>query len=137
MDDLKKSRYFTEVQKRMEPFSQIENFLDSNKLIFRYNPKLQSFSLIEAKYLLSTPYESTDVYIFLDQHPESDCFFCRSFFPKEEKDYTKGQAVYTLLKKEKISRSTGTSITQYDRLSPKNKSDVTFPEGNMEAQKAE
>ena len=115
----------------------IELLLDSNKLIFRYNPKLQSFSLIEAKYLLSTPYESTDVYIFLDQHPESDCFFCRSFFPKEEKDYTKGQAVYTLLKKEKISRSTGTSITQYDRLSPKNKSDVTFPEGNMEAQKAE
>ena len=119
MEDLKKSRYFSTIQKRMEPFSQIENFLDSNKLIFRYNQKLQSFSLIEAEYLLSTPYESTDIYIFLDQRPQPDSFFCRSFFPKEEKDYTKGQAVYTLLKKEKITLSTGNIITQYDRLTPK------------------
>ena len=57
--------------------------------------------------------------IFLDQLPEPDTFFCRSFFPKEGKDYTKGQAVYTLLKKEKISLSTGTIITQYDRLKPR------------------
>ncbi len=99
--DLKKSRYFPMIQKRMKPFEQIENFLDSNKLIFRYNQKLQSFSLIEAEYLLSTPYEKTDIYIFLDQLPEPDTFFCRSFFPKEGKDYTKGQAVYTLLKKRK------------------------------------
>ena len=103
----------------MEPFSKIEDFLDSNKLIFRYNKKLQSFSLIEAEYLLSTPYESTDIYIFLDQLPEPNSFFCRSFFPKEDKDYTKGQAVYTLLKKEKTILSTGNTIIQYDRLTPK------------------
>ena len=119
--DLKKSRYFPMIQKRMKPFEQIENFLDSNKLIFRYNQKLQSFSLIEAEYLLSTPYEKTDIYIFLDQLPEPDTFFCRSFFPKEGKDYTKGQAVYTHLKKEKISLSTGKTITQYDRLTPREK----------------
>mgnify|MGYP000445843485 CR=1 FL=1 len=119
MDDLKKSLYFPSIQKRMEPFSKIEDFLDSNKLIFRYNKKLQSFSLIEAEYLLSTPYESTDIYIFLDQLPEPNSFFCRSFFPKEDKDYTKGQAVYTLLKKEKTILSTGNTIIQYDRLTPK------------------
>jgi len=85
-----------------------------------YNKKLQSFSLIEAEYLLSTPYESTDIYIFLDQLPEPNSFFCRSFFPKEDKDYTKGQAVYTLLKKEKTILSTGNTIIQYDRLTPKN-----------------
>lgn len=118
MTDLKKSRYFPAIQKRIEPFSQIESFLDSNKLVFRYNQKLQSFSLIDAEYLLSTPYEGTDVYIFLDQLPEPNNFFCRSFFPKENKDYTKGQAVYTLLKKEKITLSTKKIITQYDRLTP-------------------
>ena len=90
----------------IEPFIQIENFLDSNKLIFRYNQKLQTFSLIEAEYLLSTPYENTDIYIFLDRQKEPDYFFCRSFFQKEEKDYTKGQAIYTLLKKEKINLRT-------------------------------
>ncbi len=105
INDLKKSRYFSNIQERLEPLSQIENLLDSNKLIFRYNAKLQSYSLIEAEYLLSTPYKNTDIYIFLDQRPETNQFFCRSFFPKEGKDYTKGQAIYTLLKKDKITFS--------------------------------
>ena len=119
IDDLKKSQYFPKIQKRIEPFIQIENFLDSNKLIFRYNQKLQTFSLIEAEYLLSTPYENTDIYIFLDRQKEPDYFFCRSFFQKEEKDYTKGQAIYTLLIKEKINLRTEEKIIQYDRLTPK------------------
>ena len=131
MDDLKKSLYFPSIQKRMEPFSKIEDFLDSNNLIFRYNKKLQSFSLIEAEYLLSTPYESTDIYIFLDQLPEPNSFFCRSFFPKEDKDYTKGQAVYTLLKKEKTILSTGYKIIQYDRLTPKKEVPQTAPSKNV------
>ena len=119
IEDLKKSRYFSIIQKRLKPLGQIENLLDSNRLVFRYNAKLQSFSLIEAEYLLSTPYESTDIYIFLDQRPEPNSFFCRSFFPEEEKDYTKGQAIYTMLKKEKITRSTGDILIQYDRLTPR------------------
>ena len=119
MNDLKKSQYFPNIQKRIEPFIQIENFLDSNKLIFRYNQKLQTFSLIEAEYLLSTPYENTDIYIVLDRQKEPDQFFCRSFFQKEEKDYTKGQAIYTLLKKEKINLRTEEKMIQYDRLTPK------------------
>ena len=48
-------------------------------------------------------------------------FFVALFFSKEDRDYTKGQAVYTLLKKEKISTDTGTVQIQYDRLSPKDK----------------
>ena len=110
INDLKKSQYFPNIQKRIEPFIQIENFLDSNKLIFRYNQKLQTFSLIEAEYLLSTPYENTDIYIFLDRQKEPDYFFCRSFFQKEEKDYTKGQAIFTLLIKEKINLRTEEKI---------------------------
>ena len=122
MNDLKKSQYFPSIQKRIEPFVHIENFLDSNKLIFRCNQKLQMFSLIEAEYLLSTPYENTDIYIFLDRQKKPDCFFCRSFFQKEEKDYTKGQAIYTLLKKEKINLRTEEKIIQYDRLTQKSSS---------------
>lgn len=121
MEDLKKSRYYSEIQKRLEPFYKIENIFDSNKVVFRYNSKLQTFSLIEAEYLLSTPYENTDIYIFLDRQAGSDFFFCRSFFQKELKDYTKGQAVYTLLKKEKITISTGDREMQYDRISSSTK----------------
>lgn len=121
IDHLKKSKYFPIIQNRIQPFHEIETILDSNNLIFRYNQKLHTFSLIEAEYLLSTPYQNTDIYIFLDQQDESDCFFCRSFFPKEDKDYTKGQPIYTLLKKEKITISTGETIVQCNRLIPKSK----------------
>lgn len=119
LDDVKKSRYFCNIENRLEPFQKIEELFDSNDLIFRYNRKLQAFSLIEAEYLLSTPYKCTDIYIFLDKKDEAGNFFCRSFFPKEDRDYTKGQAIYTLLKKEKINTDTGALQIQYDRLSPK------------------
>ena len=121
LEDIKKSRYFCNIQNRLEPFQKLETLFDKNDLVFRYNRKLQALSLIEAEYLLSTPHEYTDVYIFLDKKDEAGNFFCRSFFPKEDSDYTKGQAVYTLLKKEKINTDTGTVQIQYDRLSPKDK----------------
>lgn len=85
---------------------------DKNDLVFRYNRKFQALSLIEAEYLLSTPHEYTDVYIFLDKKDEAGNFFCRSFFPKEDRDYTKGQAVYTLLKKEKIKIDPAQTATE-------------------------
>ena len=116
MEDIKKSRYFPEIQDRMFFFDKIEYLLDSNETIFRYNEKLQTFSMIEAEYLLSTPYKEMDIYIFLDRNIEQGYFFCRSFFQKGEKDYTKGQAVYTLLKKEITIVSTGKTVVQYDRL---------------------
>lgn len=112
--DIQKSHYFSQLQKRIELFDQIENILDSNQLVFRYNKSLRYFSMIEATYLLSTPYQNTDIYIFLDNKEEN--FFCRSFFPKEDTDYTRGQPIYTLLKKEKINLSNGNVITQFNRL---------------------
>ena len=42
------------------------------------------------------------------------------FFPKQQKDYTKGQAIYTMLYKEKIFLTTGTAQIQFDRLTPRN-----------------
>lgn len=101
MNDLKKSQYFPNIQKRIEPFIQIENFLDSNKLIFRYNQKLQTFSLIEAEYLLSTPYENTDIYIFLDRQKEPGHFFCRSFFKKKKRIIQKDKPFIHFSKKRK------------------------------------
>ena len=119
---MQKSQYFNKIENRIEPFSALETLLDDNRLIFRYNKKLNSFSLITAEYLLSTPYQAVDVYIFLDRKSEGEQFFCRSFFPKENTDYTVGQAAYTLLYKEKITLSTGETEIQYDRLSPLPKS---------------
>ena len=42
--------------------------------------------------------------------------FCRSFFPETQKDYTKNQALWTLLYKKKINLGTGLENVLYDRL---------------------
>lgn len=118
-DFLSQSKYFHLIQQRFLPFSNLESLLDHNRLIFRYNMRSNQFSLIEADYLLSTPYAENDIYIFLAKQNGDSRYFCRSFFPKGQKDYTKGQAIYTMLYKEKIFLSTRKAEIQYDRLTPK------------------
>lgn len=113
------SRYISSIENRFEPLSHIEHILDDNRLIFRYNNRQNVFSLIEADYLLSTPYAGTDVYIFIAQNENTGLYYCRSFFPREEKDYTAGQSIYTMLYKEKIDLISGKTTIQYDRLTPK------------------
>ena len=110
------SRYLPLIENRFAPLARLEALLDDNRLIFRYNAKQNVYSLIEADYLLTSPFEGNDVYIFVAQGEEQGSYYCRSFFPKKEKDYTRGQPAYTLLYKEKIKRSTGESVIQYDRM---------------------
>ena len=113
--DITQSRCFPAIEKRLYLFAHLENILDSNELVFRYTHKLSQFSVIQAEFLLSTPHESEDVYIFLDKKENAKNYFCRSFFPKADKDYTIGQVKYTLLRKEKTTLSTGESVVQYAR----------------------
>ncbi|MCM1144660.1 MAG: PBECR4 domain-containing protein [Blautia sp.] len=116
---ISKSRYFTQIENRFFPFASIEKIFDDNSLVFRYNAKVNQLSLIEADYLMSTPYEGNDIYIFLARKQDDDHYYCRSFFPKSERDYTQGQPRFTLLKKEKTCLSTGKTTVQYDQLTPK------------------
>lgn len=118
-DSIARSRYFSEIECRFHPFLSLESLLDQNKLIFRYNQKANYFSLIEADYLLSTPFEGNDIYVFIAKKHDTDLYFCRSLFPKGQHDYTKGQTIYTMLYKEKIFLHKGYSEVQYDRLTPK------------------
>ena len=99
--------------------SHLEEFLDSNEIVFRYNSKVHAFSAIQADYLLQNSFEGTPVYLFLARRMGEDTQVCRTFFPKSEKDYAEGQPRYTLLKKEKLNLQTGDTIIQYDRLAPR------------------
>ena len=87
--------------------SLFKELLDSNKTIFKYNKQNNNFSLIDADYLLENTSEKQTVYIFLAENQDSN-FFCRSFFPKEKRDYSVGQEKWTLLFKKKINKSTNT-----------------------------
>lgn len=118
-DDLKKSPSFEKIAKRLHHLLHLEALLDSNEIIFRYNPKLNPNSALVSDYLLVTPKNDDTLYIFIAKEKEQDTFFCRSFFPKAGKDYTKGQAKFTLLYKEKTNLKTGETTIQYDRLTPK------------------
>lgn len=114
-DTIKRSKYIDEIQNRFEPLSHLEELLDSNYLTFRYRQQNNPSSMIIADYLLSANFEDNEIYIFLASKTKNEACFCRSFFPKTDKDYSIGQTKYTMLYKEKITLATGESIVQYKR----------------------
>lgn len=117
---LTKSEFFDRISSRIQIFPNFECLLDQDHLVFRYNKKLYPYSAIESEFLLKMGDGTIlDIaFLFLDQGKQ-DIYYCRSFFPMERTDYTKGQMQYALLRKEKICLSTGIKQIQYDRLTPK------------------
>ena len=114
---IEKSEYYELIQGRLLLLRELENILDDNKTVFRYNEKANKFSLIKADYLLEGYIRMMPVYLFLGKRSnEEPNQMCRTFFRKEDKDYTQGQPRYTLLKKEKKNVQTGETIVQYNSL---------------------
>ena len=117
---IEKSIFVSESLSRLEAFQFIEDLLDGEQLVFRFNKKVLPYSSIDGEFLLKMGdgILLNISFLFIDKE---DCgnYFCRSFFPMERTDYTKNQMQYTLLKKEKIHLGSGKIIIQYDRLTPK------------------
>lgn len=121
LDLIQKSGYFKEMEERLLPLMGLEKMLDNNNLIFRYNEKLQKYSLIRADYLLEGQAFNIPAFLFLGKRNNNESEqMCRSFFRIGDKDYTEGQPQYSLLKKEKRNLASGEVIVQYDRLTPLN-----------------
>lgn len=117
LEQIQKSEFYKQMENRLEPLCHLEEFLDNNDLIFRYNEKVNQYSVIKADYLLENQFEGQSVYLFLGaREKEENEQMCRTFFPKQEVDYSIGQAKYTLLKKEKINIESGKVRIQYNRL---------------------
>ena len=117
-DMIKDSVNFPLIEPRLNNLSHIEEFLDNNSIIFSYEKrKNQTKSNIDSKYLLQSEINGLPNYLFIDE--DNLGFFGRTFFPKNEIDFSIGQSKWTLLKKDKIYLSTGKIITQFDRITPK------------------
>jgi len=117
---IKKSAYYDGMKMRIIPLTGLQDMLDENNIIFRYNEKVQKFSMIKADYLLEGNAKDIQSFLFLGRRNDDECEqMCRTFFPKCDIDYTQGQPQYTLLKKEKRNIVTGEVIVQYDKLSSK------------------
>lgn len=119
-DLIKHSRFFSNMNSRLELFGSIENILDSNQIIFKYISSKHQNSFIEANFLLEKAYETNIVFMFLSERSKAEKsniphMCCRSFFPMEHFDYTRNQPTYTLLKKMKIDVKMNTKTLQYDR----------------------
>ena len=113
--DLESSHFYDKIKERIHFLPLLEEIMDSNDTIFKYNKKQDIFSMIDAEYLLKHNKENRNLFLFLSKK-QDDTYFCRSFFPEEKKDYSKNQASWTLLYKKKINRKTGTEYVLYDKV---------------------
>lgn len=107
---------FSKIAERIEVLPDLEDLFDSNKTIFKFNNRSNSFSLIKADYILKNSDMAKNIYVFISREDKnSDTYFCRSAFPRDKslKDYTQGHTLYTLLFKEKLFLTDGTKETLY------------------------
>lgn len=96
---LEKSPNFQKISPRLTVLNNLENYLDSDQLIFRYLEE-KSFSKIKADYLLENHLNDSVSYLFIAKN--NNCFVGISLFEKGAQNYSKGMPKYTILKKEKI-----------------------------------
>ena len=114
-EQIESSDLYEQIIDRIDLLPFLEDLFDSNDTVFKYNEKKNSFSMLKANYLMKNRLADKNVFIFLSKSKD-DTYFCRSFFPETNRDYTKNQASWTLLYKEKVNRTTGQSVVLYDRL---------------------
>lgn len=112
---IESSDFYKKIEQRVHFLPLLEQLIDSNDTIFKYNKKMNVYSMIDADYLMENKIEDKNLFLFLSA-ASSDNYFCRSFFPEEKRDYSKNQPSWTLLYKRKIDLMSGSSITLYDRL---------------------
>lgn len=115
-EHLQSSNLYYKIADRIDMLPLLENILDSNDTIFKYNRKLNTYSVIKADYIMKNNVEGTNILLFLAESKGEGKYFCHSFFPQDKMDYTKNQTSWTLLYKKKVSLSTGEEKILYDRL---------------------
>lgn len=115
-EHLQSSDLYYKIADRVDILPLLECIMDSNNTIFKYNRKLNTYSVIKADYIMKNQIEGKNIFLFLAKGNEEGRYFCRSFFPQNKMDYTKNQASWTLLYKKKITLSSGKEEILYNRL---------------------
>lgn len=114
-EQIESSDFYHKIRDRVHFLPLLEALLDSNDTVFKYNKKANTYSMIEADYLMKNCMENRNLFLFLS-NAEADRYFCRSFFPEEKMDYTKKQASWTLLYKKKKNLVDGSEEILHNRL---------------------
>lgn len=119
-EQIESSDLYGKIVDRVDMLPFLEELMDSNETVFKYNKKANVFSMIQADYLMKSRIADRNILVFLSKGKDEQ-YFCRSFFPEAGCDYTKNQASWTLLYKEKVRISDTRTIVLYDRLNQKEK----------------
>lgn len=109
---IESSQNYDFIKGRIDYLIYLEQIFDSNDTIFKYNPVLQAFSVIEADFLMKNEINQIPVFVFLSKG-KNEKFFCKSFFPESKKDYSERQTKWTVLFKKKIVKSTNTETVLF------------------------
>lgn len=92
VEQVMSSDFYKKIEERVNFLPLLEQLLDSNDTVFKYNKKSNIYSMIDADYLMKNSIEERNLYLFLSLGMD-DKYFCRSFFPEEKKDYTKKSSI--------------------------------------------
>jgi len=103
-EDIAQSIFFDEIADRLEYFPHLEQILDSEETMIKYN-KSQCKSSIEAKYILYSKIDGLNVHYFIDIDEEKQKYFGRTFFTRTDAIYLQDRP-YKILEKTKISKHT-------------------------------
>ncbi len=115
--ELENSQYINTISDRIECLENLENTLDSDFSIFRFNKLMKGTSSIKCDYILK--YEDADnrknFYLMIENSQEKDVYDGCSSFIREpnEQDFSLGHTSYKILKKEKHHIDTDKSQTIY------------------------
>lgn len=101
---LSKSSNYNDIIQRINNVINLENFLDSNKTVFKFNKSAASNSVINADFILKNNEDRMNTYFCIEKRLDGT-YFGKSIFSRDEteKDYTKGHTPCTILYKEKIN----------------------------------
>jgi len=123
--DIKESVHFGEIKERIENLKNLEDCLDNNMTVFKWNSNKGKYSRINADYILKENIpDEKKAYVFLREKlslgttkklkaAEIKKESAISFF-LAKRDYTESQVSYTLLRNEKIDISANTRTVLYD-----------------------
>lgn len=104
LDDqlIEKSQSWQKISERLTAIIHLDDILDSEFSIYKFDRfKLPFHSDIKAVYCIYSETLQKGVFLFLDE--ENRCYYCKSVFEKDCRDYRTNQTRWTVLKKEKTT----------------------------------